>query len=45
METTYIYLHADLELKEKAMAKTTPSNIRPSRYHPDDQVFAFLRSL
>ncbi len=45
VETTYIYLHADLELKEKAMAKTTPSNIRPSRYRPDDQVFAFLRSL
>ena len=45
VETTFIYLHADLELKEKAMAKTTPSNIRPSRYRPDDQVFAFLRNL
>jgi len=45
VETTYIYLHADLGLKEKAMAKTTPSNIRPSRYRPDDHVFAFLRRL
>jgi len=45
VETTYIYLHADLELKEKAMAKTTSSNVQPGRYRPDDQVFAFLRSL
>lgn len=45
VETTYVYLHADLALKEKAMAKTTPSNVPPSRYRPDDHVFAFLRSL
>lgn len=45
IETTYIYLHADLELKEQAMAKTTPSNVPPRRYRPDDTVLAFLRSL
>jgi site-specific recombinase XerD len=45
VETTYIYLHADLELKERAMAKTTPSRLRPRRYRPDDAVLTFLRSL
>lgn len=45
VETTYIYLHADLELKERAMAKTTPSRLRPSRYRPDDAVLSFLRNL
>ena len=45
IETTYIYLHADLELKEQAMAKTTPSQLRPARYQPDDAVLAFLNSL
>jgi len=45
VETTFIYLHADLELKEQAMAKTSPSDIRPARYRPDDDLLAFLNSL
>ena len=45
VETTYIYLHADLKLKEQAMARTTPSEIPPSRYRPKDKVLAFLNSL
>ncbi len=45
VETTYIYLHADLELKEKALAKTTSSKVPLARYRPDDQLLAFLRSL
>lgn len=45
VETTYIYLHADLELKEKALAKTTPSDVPPAHYRPDNQILAFLRSL
>jgi len=45
VETTYMYLHADLELKEKALAKTTPSNVPTTRYRPDDELLAFLRSL
>jgi site-specific recombinase XerD len=44
-ETTQIYLHADLELKEKALAKTTPANTKPGRYQPPDQLLAFLESL
>jgi integrase/recombinase XerD len=45
VETTYIYFHADLELKEEALAKTTPSNARLPRYRPDDELLAFLKSL
>jgi integrase/recombinase XerD len=44
-DTTQIYLHADLELKEKALAKTTPANTKPGRYQPPDQLLAFLESL
>lgn len=44
-ETTQIYLHADLELKEKALARTTPPDTKPGRYKPPDQLLAFLESL
>jgi site-specific recombinase XerD len=44
-ETTQIYLHADLELKERALARTTPPNTRPGRYRPPDSLLAFLESL
>ena len=44
-ETTQIYLHADLELKEKALARTTPTDVKPGRYKPPDQLLAFLESL
>jgi site-specific recombinase XerD len=45
IETTQIYLHADLELKERALAKTTPANIAPGRYRPPDKLLAFLEAL
>ena len=45
VETTYVYLHADLKLKEQAMAKTTPSHLPLPRYRPNDRVLAFLSSL
>ena len=44
-ETTQIYLHADLELKEKALARTTPPDVKPGRYQPPDQLLAFLEAL
>jgi site-specific recombinase XerD len=44
-ETTHIYLHADLTLKEKALAKTTQPGARPGRYQPPDQLLAFLEAL
>ena len=44
-ETTQIYLHADLALKEKALARTTPTDTKPGRYRPPDQLLAFLEAL
>lgn len=45
IETTQIYLDADLELKEKILAKTTSPRSTPGRYRPDNQLLAFLKSL
>jgi integrase/recombinase XerD len=45
LETTQVYIQANLEMKEKALAKTTPINVKPGRYQPDDQLLAFLKSL
>jgi len=45
VETTQIYLHADLKLKENALARTTPPNGKPGRYRPPDAVLAFLEAL
>ena len=45
VETTQMYLHADMRLKEKALLRTTPLGTKPGRYHPDDQLLAFLESL
>jgi site-specific recombinase XerD len=45
VETTQIYLHADLALKERALARTTPVHTTPGRYHPNDALLAFLEAL
>jgi len=45
VETTQMYLDADLALKEKALARTAPLPTHRSRYRPDDQLMGFLRSL
>jgi integrase len=45
IETTAIYLQADMQLKEQALAKTTVSDASTRRYRPDDRVLAFLKSL
>jgi integrase/recombinase XerD len=44
-ETTQIYLHADIRLKEKALSRTEPLGVKLVRYCPDDQLLAFLESL
>jgi integrase len=44
-ETTAIYLQADMQLKEQALAKTTATGANAPRYRPDDRVLAFLSSL
>lgn len=45
VETTQIYLHADLALKERAIARTTPPDTVPGRYKPPDTLLAFLDAL
>jgi integrase/recombinase XerD len=45
VETTQIYLHADLALKERALARTTPLQTSPGRYQPSDALLAFLEAL
>lgn len=44
-ETTQTYLHADLALKERAIARTTPTGTRPGRYRPGDRLLVFLEAL
>lgn len=43
--TTRIYLHADMALKEKAIARTTPPGTAAGRYQPTDALLAFLDQL
>lgn len=43
--TTRIYIHADLAIKERALARTRPAHTRPGRYRPPDRLLAFLDSL
>ena len=45
IETTQIYLHADMAMKERALARATKTRVIPKRYRPTDQVLAFLESL
>jgi len=45
IETTQIYLHADLEIKERALAKTAPIETKPGRFRPSDKLLAFLEAL
>lgn len=45
--TTSIYIHADMTIKQKAIAKTAPpaTTASPARYQPDDTLMAFLEGL
>lgn len=45
VETTQMYIHADMQIKEKAMARTSPVSAKPGRYRPDDKLLAFLEAL
>jgi integrase/recombinase XerD len=45
VETTQIYIHADLRLKEAALARVAVTVSNPGRYRPDDALLAFLESL
>jgi site-specific recombinase XerD len=45
VETTQIYLAANLAIKEDALKKTSPLNAPVGRFKPDDQLLSFLRNL
>lgn len=45
IETTQVYLHADMAIKQKALDRTTPTSTPPDRYQPDDALIAYLQSL
>ena len=45
VETTQMYLHADLKLKERAMDQTKPVEVPAGRYKPTADVMAFLDGL
>lgn len=45
LETTRIYLEADLEMKRNALAKTTAHQAQPAIYKADDALLSFLKSL
>ncbi|MFC1815983.1 tyrosine-type recombinase/integrase [Thermodesulfobacteriota bacterium] len=45
VETTQMYLHADMRLKRKALSRITPLGVKPSFYKPDDELLAFLEGL
>ena len=45
-EATQIYLHADMSLKEKALARLTPTSLtQPGRYKAPDVLLNFLANL
>jgi site-specific recombinase XerD len=45
VRSTQPYIHADLTIKEKALALVAPVDVKPGRYKPTDKVLAFLESL
>jgi site-specific recombinase XerD len=45
MRSTDAYVHADLSIKERALALVTPPTVKPGRYKPPDPLLAFLESL
>jgi site-specific recombinase XerD len=45
VDTTALYLHADLTIKERAIAKAKPPAVPPGRYRATDALLAFLEAL
>jgi integrase/recombinase XerD len=45
LETTEVYLDANLALKEQILAKTSATQSKPGRYRADDSLLEFLKRL
>ena len=45
LDTTQIYLDANLQLKEAILAKMNPLQSKPGRYRPGDQLMSYLKTL
>ena len=45
IRSTQVYLHADLTIKERALAATAATTAKPGRFKPDDPLLAFLEAL
>ena len=44
-QTTQIYVHADMRLKEQALAHASAAGVVPDRFCPSDPLLAFLENL
>ncbi|RWD66344.1 MAG: integrase [Mesorhizobium sp.] len=45
VETTHVYLNADLELKRRVLATAAPPGSTAETYRPDDALLTFLKNL
>jgi integrase/recombinase XerD len=45
VETTSMYMHADMTIKQRTLDRTTPLHVKPGRYRPPDPLLAFLKAL
>lgn len=45
LDSKQIYIHADLKLKERALARTAPPDTPPGRFKAPDQLLAYLERL
>lgn len=43
--TTHMYVEADLAMKERALARLTPPDVKAVRYRPPDALMRFLQTL
>ena len=43
-ETTQVYLHADMSIKEQALGRVHQPGTSPGRYQPPDTLLAFLEN-
>ena len=45
IQSTNAYVHADMALKDRALARTVPVAVKPGRYRAPDPLLAFLEAL